>query len=401
MTPPPQELIDSIVGLVDDSPTLKSCSLVATSFVAASQRRLFRSLRLYATPTHRHPHITLEGMSVFLSSTPHVSSFVHELTTPIPYLRQHAALASILCTLPHVSRLVLAEQYCEEISLELMRALKNFLPSLQCLYLLSLRSISPSFLLNAAFSVPLLSIDDSRIGVRTLADSDPALDGEATDARLRHLIISKSSSRPLGYCVLLSHPAFTAHLERLHIRVFSNSSSTYYERLLAAVAPTLTHLEWEYGVPLSLNLPNMLHVHTVELDVLIDHRGLTPRFTSTLAHIAPSLPHIRRLVLHCILRSGAGEVAWPTPDINSDTDTDAGVQFPDLRQVECRLVPHRETGVRERAVVLQDLREAMKALIPALRGTDAHMSCVYCGPRPALIDRLESRRELRRYTEKL
>ncbi|KAJ7235511.1 hypothetical protein C8J57DRAFT_1378022 [Mycena rebaudengoi] len=401
MTPPPQELIDSIVGLIDDSLTLKSCSLVATSFVAASQRRLFRSLRLYATPTHRHPHFTLEGMSVFLSATPHVSSFVHELTTPIPYLGHQAALASILFTLPHVSRLVLAEQYCEEISLELMRALKNFLPSLQCLYLVSLSLIPPSFLLHAAFFVPLLSIDDSRIGNPILADSDPALDGEATAARLRHLIISKSSSRPLGYRALLSHPAFTAHLERLHIRIFSNTSSTVYERLLAAVAPTLTHLEWEYGVPLSINLPNMLHVHTVELDALIDRRGLAPSFTSALAHIAASLPHIRRLVLHCIFRSGAGEVAWPAPDINSDTDTDAGVHFPDLRQVECRLVPHRETDVRERAVVLQDLREAMKALIPALRGTDAHMSCVYCGPRPTLIDRLESRRELRRCTEKL
>ncbi|KAJ7264409.1 hypothetical protein C8J57DRAFT_1332467, partial [Mycena rebaudengoi] len=371
MTAPPQELIDSI-----------SCSLVAISFVAASQRGLFRSLRLYATPTHRHPHFTLEGMSVFLSATPHVSSFIHELTTPIPYLGHQAALASILCALPHVSRLVLAEQYCEEISLELMRALKNVLPSLQCLYLVSLSLIPPSFLLHAA-----------RIGNPTLADSDPALDGEATDARLRHLIISKSSSRHLGYRVLLSHPAFTAHLKRLHIRIFSSTSSTVYERLLAAVAPTLTHLEWEYGVTLSINLPKMLHVHTVELDVLIGRRGLASSFASALAHIAASLPHIWHLVMHCILRSGAGEIAWPAPDINSDTDTDAGV--------ECRLVPHRETGPRERAVVLQDLREAMKALIPALRGTDAYMSCVYCEPRPTLIDRLESRRELRRCTEKL
>jgi hypothetical protein len=202
-------------------------------------------------------------------------------------------------------------------------------------------------------------------------------------------------------------------MRRLQFRLSPYVDARHYQPFLAAVAPTLMHLQWEYAgvlsylyisrlrcgeharsdlcalVPPSLHLPHMPLVLTLELNIIIQHDGLQPDFASTLRRIAASLPNIQRLVLYGLLRYGAGDEWHMRP-----TGADPGVELPALRNVDFQLVPHgvahsRSPDELERAVLLRQCCRAMEALIPALRET-VHMRCVFCPPRENILHRVLS-----------
>ncbi|KAJ7260699.1 hypothetical protein C8J57DRAFT_1514634 [Mycena rebaudengoi] len=368
MAAPPQELIDFILELVDDRSALRSCALVATSFVTVSQRRLFRSLQLHATEeesTQAHSslekqsaqaHRSLEEIDLFLLTHPLIASFIHELTTPIPFRHEQFALASILGLLPNITCLIIHVHY-SNIEPSLMTALHGIMPSLRLLELRSL-NIPSSFLLYAAFCVPILSI--YRIRVASSPSSDITSPAPGSQVRLRHVKLTTHFLEHPDYSVLLDHPELTSHIERLHLRVFSSDAlpSGYYERLLRAVAPTLRHLRWEYCIPPTVAIPPMRHVHTLELDVLIGLHGLYADFPAVLVRFAEAMPHITLLVLHGFTGAMAEEASLQRA---------AGVAyFPELRRVECRLIPHKDMGDRD--LLVRYAHEAIEELIPALAG---------------------------------
>ncbi|KAJ7620213.1 hypothetical protein FB45DRAFT_1062565 [Roridomyces roridus] len=77
----PPEIIDAIICKVDDTATLKSCSLVSSSlFRYPSQRRLFRSLTLngWATPPN------YDTVSTLLDESPHIAAYFTHLSVVLP-----------------------------------------------------------------------------------------------------------------------------------------------------------------------------------------------------------------------------------------------------------------------------------------------------------------------------
>ncbi|KAJ7220993.1 hypothetical protein C8J57DRAFT_1536826 [Mycena rebaudengoi] len=252
----PQELIDAIVILMEANG--RSCSFES---VFSYCYRLRRDAVFFGRYAYTKARSTGQPMAniIYLRAN-----------HPIPFWHEQSALASILYTLPNVSRLVLNQQFPPEIAEGLMAAPKKTI-SFNRLDLISLTKVLPSFLLHVAFSAPILSIDETRTWSMSekLADEAPA----SFDARLRHLVITKSPPR---------------------IRCYTPSPS------VSAVSSGSTKP--------TKSFPEIPHVHTLEFDVPIEPHGVRQAFVSSLVGLASWLPHIHHLVLHCTMLPGS---AWP------------------------------------------------------------------------------------------
>ncbi|KAJ7148705.1 hypothetical protein C8R43DRAFT_1236755 [Mycena crocata] len=77
----PQELIDSILDLIRDKRTLKSCSRVARSFRQTSQKHIFADIKLSPAPPRywRKNALTLQEFSQILTSSPHLALAVRTI----------------------------------------------------------------------------------------------------------------------------------------------------------------------------------------------------------------------------------------------------------------------------------------------------------------------------------
>jgi hypothetical protein len=73
----PQELLDTIVQNIDDSPTLKSFSLTGPQLREKSQHILLHSLTLREHWGHQRKHN-------FLQNSPHIVAYITDLTLYIP-----------------------------------------------------------------------------------------------------------------------------------------------------------------------------------------------------------------------------------------------------------------------------------------------------------------------------
>ncbi|KAJ7123419.1 hypothetical protein C8R44DRAFT_783776, partial [Mycena epipterygia] len=102
-----QELLDCIVGEVRDRPTLKACSLVARSLTSSSQRRLFRSLCLFAGKFEAHAtlfdgidHLTaltsFERVLELFAISPHLGSYVKGMHLGLINSQDCAVVESVL-----------------------------------------------------------------------------------------------------------------------------------------------------------------------------------------------------------------------------------------------------------------------------------------------------------------
>ncbi|KAJ7628789.1 hypothetical protein FB45DRAFT_1059482 [Roridomyces roridus] len=77
----PQELIDLIVDNLDaDAPSLKSCSIAASTFLMPSQAHLFRKIEILPPPTRNTSDSNpCQRFHKILTSSPHLASLVQEL----------------------------------------------------------------------------------------------------------------------------------------------------------------------------------------------------------------------------------------------------------------------------------------------------------------------------------
>ncbi|KAJ7123389.1 hypothetical protein C8R44DRAFT_783750 [Mycena epipterygia] len=107
-----QELLDCIVGEVQDRRTLKACSLVARSLTGSSQRRLFRSLCLFAGRLESHPtvlgidHLTaltsFERALELLTISPHLGSYATGMHLGLTDSQDFGVVESVLRMAPQI-----------------------------------------------------------------------------------------------------------------------------------------------------------------------------------------------------------------------------------------------------------------------------------------------------------
>ncbi|KAJ7123393.1 hypothetical protein C8R44DRAFT_783757 [Mycena epipterygia] len=108
-----QELLDCIVGEVRDRRTLKACSLVARSFTGSSQRRLFRSLCLFAGRLESHPtvlgidHLTaltsFERALELFTISPHLGSYAKCMHLGLIDSQDFGVVESVLRMAPQIT----------------------------------------------------------------------------------------------------------------------------------------------------------------------------------------------------------------------------------------------------------------------------------------------------------
>ncbi|KAJ7441330.1 hypothetical protein B0H11DRAFT_2096546 [Mycena galericulata] len=107
----PQELVDTIVGLLDatDTHSLKACALVSPSLCCACQAVLFRSITLKGRKGDMYPSNYNAAGTLFTKSS-HIGAYVRELKIELPLglaTREEAmAISQVLTNLTEVRRCV-------------------------------------------------------------------------------------------------------------------------------------------------------------------------------------------------------------------------------------------------------------------------------------------------------
>lgn len=240
MTTIPQDLVESILAdfnTVKDRNSLKAIALTATQFVGPAQRIIFRSLSLHG---HDMPGWcpTFERALILLNGSPHLASYVKNLTIRLPHnasLAHHDLLEQVLPKFSNVRRLVLRGVGItwDDLKPGLQSTITTFLlqSSLEKLHLAHMVAVPLAVIAIAAQRFIVLSLHTVFIsrGLRiSLASST---------SRLTHLILASSHpSQSNGYQNLIS-PAYIANLRRLGIE-----QSDLSRELLPAVGSTLTDL---------------------------------------------------------------------------------------------------------------------------------------------------------------
>ncbi|KAJ7634527.1 hypothetical protein FB45DRAFT_1141631 [Roridomyces roridus] len=340
----PQELLDAVIDQVDDRPTLHSCALVSHAFLAPSQRNIFHSLYIGRRRVGSAPG-RLRAAGPFFTDSPHLALYVRNVTIDMPGTPQQLAAWTTVLSM-----------------------LQGVLGSGQ------------GSLIAAATAVPIVSF--FRVDV-------PQIRGDLEDEckegpRLRHLMLTYS-----GLCELLLRPrdpSFMSRVERLELRVdaFSRGSD---ERLLAACAPTLTHLTLDAGaLTQPLNIPHLPLVRVLKFKVFVDHlRCLSEHFPATFARLAAALPLVEHIHLSFIVEPLFPEVPWPAAEplpVLGPTFKDRS-QLLYLQGVHCT-IPRRNALPGSMESLFRFFVPAVETRMPGLQGTGI-LKCALTDPLPSYV----------------
>ncbi|KAJ7142331.1 hypothetical protein C8R44DRAFT_974126 [Mycena epipterygia] len=264
-----QELIDAIVDQLGQKDTwcspkditsLRACALAARSFVAPSQRHLFRSLTLTSEK--------MQKVAAGIIENPRLGSFVRDLRIEVPFTSSHFdTLASLLPLLNRIDRLVIAWQNWDWKSFP-----ANFrgafvgllsIPSLRCLAFTYCSGIPPSILrhalasyhevvfTNIAFSEPEkfrpFAEEASRPPTGILGYLVLAPKGGSEDTTLRTLVLGQEIAPLL------------VNLEHLELGVAPGGSLGGLEKLALNCSGAIRHLTINFDKRHDdiISLPNM------------------------------------------------------------------------------------------------------------------------------------------------
>ncbi|KAK7038321.1 hypothetical protein R3P38DRAFT_2905629 [Favolaschia claudopus] len=399
----PQELIQVIVGLVDDLDTLKVCALLCTALVPFVQRILLRSLtiqqigsgRWRSGQVHRGV-LSIQGAHSALRASPHISSYIRQLkirfTGPPLKSMEEGPLESVLSALKNIEDLIIygssgapQSPLASSSLLATLRAVLQ-LPSLGRFGLVNVDPVPHSFLsLAMVYSrVALLQ----NIGLTPGASNarptivNPYL---PPNSRLERLVLQGSISHPamasvIAFLVDSGNPPLLHRVRTLQVSMLPGSQAPA-QRILAAVSPTLEHLVIDYGDCYrsrqndALQLPLLPALSSIELTLFLGWvRRLPPDIYLTVSALPDAIPSIRCIRLVFVLDSLEQQVPWQDPSSVFplfDTRREWRQRLPQLRQLDCRLI---FSGLESNPQNVLDTAHAefaasMAARFPGLPGT--------------------------------
>ncbi|KAJ6454124.1 hypothetical protein C8R45DRAFT_627465 [Mycena sanguinolenta] len=238
----PQELVDTIVAIVDvdDKRTLKALALVPSTWCAATQPILFRSLTLKG---RIHPSNYMKA-SKLLTGSLHLGTYVKELTLELPlpsYLEGRTAVAVVLAMLTAVRRFIVDggdkypwDDFCDTSLVEFVSR-----QPLEFLRFRAIRDIPLSVFISSISPVSALSC--SSVTLRDITDAVP---GQTCRSSITDLVLDQGTQ---DISRLLSPPGYSLPLRRLTVRdglslIPPAARTLYYLRI---GAPTDTpSLDW-------------------------------------------------------------------------------------------------------------------------------------------------------------
>ncbi|KAJ7127598.1 hypothetical protein C8R43DRAFT_1210859 [Mycena crocata] len=308
----PDELLTDIVDeLKHDRESLKACSLVGSSFCAASQHYLFHSMWLHHdawwlsnesyAPSYSGeaatPASTIRRMAVLFRESPHLAACVRDLTIEVNIdltTDEGELVAQILGTAGKLESFAISS--CSNDWNNLPPALQFALldaiarPSLKDLHLWSIDNIPTSAVLGALTSTTLLSIFSCTIAARHEHLDYIVRPIPQPASRLQQLLLT--SDEPATYDLILSpHAPQFKEITKLLLRP-NERTRLGAERLLSSLFDTLTHLILDsqgLEAPYSLNLPILpkLRFVTLRLFCGLRKRYIPKLFAETLTALPP------------------------------------------------------------------------------------------------------------------
>ncbi|KAJ7117013.1 hypothetical protein C8R44DRAFT_983324 [Mycena epipterygia] len=287
MTTVPQELLEAIVLQIDDSDTLKSCSLAASNFLEPSQRRLFESLKLHGG---NWPNLIYSAWSGCFRDSPHLARYVTTLKLDYPWIPAHSDIDSfqeVLAHLTNVQRFWIDGTYTKPIICwsKLPPGVSSAL--LDFIFRQRLRRLDigfiwmPAVVLSSANTIPTLRISCAVVECRTFENF-----AHAPICALECLVLQGCTARVYA---LFSPPNLPCTLER--IRLWCTGPSPHI-RIISAAACTLERIRlWctdlardESHHPMFPSLPRL---RSFEILINIEDQK-TPAFMDIVSNILAS-----------------------------------------------------------------------------------------------------------------
>ncbi|KAJ7463325.1 hypothetical protein FB451DRAFT_1266144 [Mycena latifolia] len=277
----PQELLDVIVGEVDDVAALKALSLTGSQVRDTSQRILLRSFSL---TTGRWPNYA--ATKRFLEDSPHIAGYITRLAIEIP--QQHTdieTLQQVLNRLVNVRRCILDGVsdifHWDELPPAFASDLLDFLQRqpLRELHVTVIKRLPVSALCRLVMAAPILSFFFVYLN---LGDVLPYAAAPYASAR-EHLILESESE---DICTVMARPESivgVASLRRLSIP----PHYVHAEPLIHAAASALQHLRLYCQTlvgALALSLPSLPLLNIIKFGLAFRDRAV-PWFLATLIRI--------------------------------------------------------------------------------------------------------------------
>jgi hypothetical protein len=248
----PPEILNVIVHEVDDTASLRRCSLVSTTFLYPSQQCLFHSL-------HLHPDDIQPAHTLFQGS-PHLAIYVRDVKLDLEESwtqnLDYALVPSLLGMLSNIESLRVRGTSANfslanvpPLTSALCHALA--LPSLERFELADISDVPPSLLLTAVSSVTHLKIVELSSRVPNAIDEHEETctvrEGTLHTPRLEELALTGSDHRYLSRIVdMITHPGYLDVLRNLKMALHSGSQIQFH-RVIHAVFRTLERLEIKCG----------------------------------------------------------------------------------------------------------------------------------------------------------
>ncbi|KAJ7766609.1 hypothetical protein B0H16DRAFT_1521980 [Mycena metata] len=339
----PQELIDTIVDELDDTPCLTVCSRAAKAFVVPCQRRIFHTMVLLSEESGYTK--TYQRAWDLLSSAPHLVAYVRDLTAVWPIVAtDRRPFVSVLRLLTNVRRFTISTdgQYTnwdgEENLMSAILAVIS-LPFLDRLHILRVFGVPSSLICHAASSVRVLSLDPCPSSGTLGTHSPPP---STIPPPLEHLnLLSSRSTHHIGQLVLML--SANGHLRKIRHLAITLGGDVYDEpeNVLASVSATLRHLEINYpGRHEAIRIPQLNLLQNLELSFYV---GTSRTLPQDLYHIISNLPELTpilesftltiRMIPQMQEPPWAPAGAWPVFDVGF---IERGA-LPRLRNVTCCL----------------------------------------------------------------
>ncbi|KAJ6562133.1 hypothetical protein B0H19DRAFT_1259730 [Mycena capillaripes] len=399
----PQELIDAIVSLVDDSESLKACSLVSTAFVAPAQRIILRSLYIEQTSSssrrsgrNEQAILSIHRAHAALQASPHISSYIRELK-----IRVYAPLSDTQQTL--LEHILFAASSIEILELSgskfksgrtkfPLQLLPSFLavlrlPSLEHTCLVNIYAVPSSFLSLAMMSsrnvwLQNIGVVEKDMDVSTLI----GLGASANNTRLECLHIRGKAIPNTVYSAMelildSETPEYMRHLHTLEVPVASGWK-TLGCKIIAAAATTVQHLVIDYGDcyrfrPNSgLQLPLLPTLCSIALTLFLGWvRRLPEDLYSTIAALPDAIPNVERINLILVLDSLEQQVPWQDSGVfalfDGSSTGEWRARLPQLRRLDCclGLTSNESNPQAVQDAVFAEFVANMEERFPGLRGT--------------------------------
>ncbi|KAK0197062.1 hypothetical protein F5146DRAFT_1129855 [Armillaria mellea] len=293
----PQELVDSIIDEipVEDSDTLRTCTLVNRSFFPRSHKRLFSTVVLRSC-SYKHANASIDPYRRFMrfvSRYAHYASLVkdiqlHDVYLPVSgswFTQDDTVIPQILSHLPHLESISISS-FDSCLSFPIMSALRNLFASPK------LRSISFSKVLFYSPSYPLLSLFSRASGPKTINihggvsygthDESPLPSRNHIPCQVDSLSIKMYPAAAADFidCLLSRRSTVdVSSLRKLHIWTTWMKHAAIFNQLLAATRSTLEELVIHTSNSSSRQL-DIRHVPRIQCFVMCTMSNFPPPLTA-------------------------------------------------------------------------------------------------------------------------